>query len=162
MHSIGGAHNCMARSATSPTPQVTRCDRWCQGNATNATIPRHADWHRKLKLYAGRSKMQIAPQITFEGSESSDAARDVIIREMARLETHNKRITGCRVTVIAPSNKHRHGTRFQVHIWLTIPPHENIVVNNNSASDDARHQHAEAALKDAFAVARRQVDALAG
>ena len=160
MHSIGGAHNCMAGSATSPTPQVTRCDRWCQGNATNATIPRHADWHRKLKLYAGRSKMQIAPQITFEGSESSDAARDVIIREMARLETHNKRITGCRVTVIAPSNKHRHGTRFQVHIWLTIPPHENIVVNNNSASDDARHGQAEVAIKVAFAAARRQVDAL--
>jgi hypothetical protein len=106
--------------------------------------------------------MQIAPQITFEGSESSDAARDVIIREMARLETHNKRITGCRVTVIAPSNKRRHGTGFQVHIWLTIPPHENIVVNNNSASADARHQHAEVAIKDAFAVARRHVDALAG
>jgi hypothetical protein len=54
--------------------------------------------------------MQITPQITFEGSESFDAARDVITREIARLETHNKRITGCRVTVIAPSHKHRHGT----------------------------------------------------
>ena len=125
----------------------------------DATIQRHTDWHRKLKLYAGRTKMQIAPQITFEGSESSDAARNVILREIARLETHNKRITGCRVTVIAPSHKHRHGTGFQVHIWLTIPAHENIVVNN-SASDDARHEHAEVAIKDAFAAIRRQVDAL--
>ena len=104
--------------------------------------------------------MQITPQITFEGSESSDAARDVITREIARLETHNKRITGCRVTAIAPSHKHRHGTGFQVHIWLTIPSYENIVVNN-SASDDARHEHAEVAIKDAFAAARRQVDDLA-
>jgi ribosome-associated translation inhibitor RaiA len=104
--------------------------------------------------------MQIAPQITFEGSESSDAARDVIIREIERLETHNQRMTGCRVTVMAPSHKHRHGTGFQVHIWLTIPRHENIVVNN-SASDDARHEHAEVAIRDAFAAARRQVDALA-
>jgi ribosome-associated translation inhibitor RaiA len=103
--------------------------------------------------------MQITPQITFEGSESSDAARDVIMREITRLEMHNKRITGCRVTVIAPSHKHRHGTGFQVHIWLTIPSYENIVVNN-SASDDARHEHAEAAIKDAFAAARRQVDDL--
>jgi ribosome-associated translation inhibitor RaiA len=103
--------------------------------------------------------MQIAPQITFEGSESSNAARNVILREIARLETHNKRITGCRVTVIAPSHKHRHGTGFQVHIWLTIPAHENIVVNN-SPSDDARHEHAEVAIKDAFAAIRRQVDAL--
>jgi hypothetical protein len=84
--------------------------------------------------------MQIAPHISFEGSESSDAARDVIIREIARLETHNQRITGCRITVIAPSQKHRHGTGFQVHILLTIPPHENIVVDN-SAYDDARHEH---------------------
>ena len=105
--------------------------------------------------------MQITPQITFEGSESSDAARDVITREIARLETHNKRITGCRVTVIAPSHKHRHGTGFQVHIWLTIPSYENIVVNN-SASDDARHEHAEVAIKDAFAAARRQVDVPCG
>jgi ribosome-associated translation inhibitor RaiA len=103
--------------------------------------------------------MQITPQITFEGSESSDAARDAITREIARLETHNKRITGCRVTVIAPSHKHRHGTGFEVHIWLTIS-YENIVVNN-SASDDARHEHAEVAIKDAFAAARRQVDDLA-
>jgi ribosome-associated translation inhibitor RaiA len=103
--------------------------------------------------------MQITPQITFEGSDSSDAARDVIITEIARLETHNQRITGCRVTVIAPSHKHRHGTGFQVHISLTIPPHETIIVNN-SASDDARHEHAEVAIKDAFASARRQVDAI--
>jgi ribosome-associated translation inhibitor RaiA len=104
--------------------------------------------------------MPITPQITFEGSASSDAARDVILRETARLETHNKRITGCRVTVIAPSYKHRHGTGFKVHIWLTLPPHENIVVNN-STTDDARHEHVEVAVKDAFAAARRQTDALA-
>jgi ribosome-associated translation inhibitor RaiA len=103
--------------------------------------------------------MQIAPQITFEGSESSDAARSVILKEIERLETHNHRITGCRVTVIAPSHKHRHGIGFEVHIWLTIPPHENIVVNH-SASNDARHEHAQVAIRDAFAAARRQLDAL--
>jgi hypothetical protein len=74
--------------------------------------------------------MQIAPEITFEGSESSDAARAQILGEIEKLETHNSRITGCRVKLIAPSYKHRHGTGFQVHIWLTLPPHENIVVDN--------------------------------
>jgi len=141
---------------------ATGGSRWAivQADAQDATIQPHADCLRKLRLCAGRSKMQITPQITFEGSESSDAARDAITREIARLETHNKRITGCRVTVIAPSHKHRHGTGFEVHIWLTIPSYENIVVNN-SASDDARHEHAEVAIKDAFAAARRQVDDLA-
>jgi hypothetical protein len=104
--------------------------------------------------------MQIPPQITFEGSEPSDAARTVISREIERLETHNDRITGCRVTVIAPSHKHRHGTGFQVHIWLTIPPHGDIVVNH-APSGDARHEHADVAIKDAFASARRQIDSLA-
>ena len=104
--------------------------------------------------------MQITPEITFEGSEPSPAAREVILKEIERLETHNQRITGCRVTVIAPSHKHRHGTGFQVHIWLTSPPHENIVVNH-TATDDARHEHAQVAITDAFAAARRQVDDLA-
>jgi sigma 54 modulation/S30EA-like ribosomal protein len=103
--------------------------------------------------------MQIPPQVTFEGSEPSDAARFVIDNEIKRLEQHNQRITGCRVTVIAPSHKHRHGTGFQINIWLTVPPHESIVVNH-TASGDAGHEHAEVAIKDAFASARRQLDGL--
>jgi ribosome-associated translation inhibitor RaiA len=105
--------------------------------------------------------MQIAPQITFEGSEPSDAARELILSEIERLETHNHRITGCRVALIAPSQKHRHGTGFQVHIWLTLPGHENIVVNHSASGDGARHEHAAVAIKDAFAAVRRQVDSLA-
>jgi ribosome-associated translation inhibitor RaiA len=104
--------------------------------------------------------MQIAPEITFEGSDSSDAARAQILREIERLETHNQRITGCRVKVITPSHKHRHGTGFEVHIWLSLPRHENIIVSH-APSDDARHEHAEVAIRDAFASARRQLDALA-
>ena len=103
--------------------------------------------------------MQIAPEITFEGSDSSDAARAQIVSEIERLETHNQRITGCRVKVIAPHN-HRHGTGFEVHIWLTLPPHRNVVVDR-APTNDRRHDHAELAIKDAFACARRQVDNLA-
>ena len=104
--------------------------------------------------------MQTPPQITFEGSEPSSAARSAITKEIERLETHDDRITGCRVTVIAPSQKHRHGTGFEVHISLTIPPHGNILVNH-APSGDGRNEHAEVAIKDAFASARRQIDSLA-
>jgi hypothetical protein len=62
--------------------------------------------------------------------------------------------------VIAPSHKHRHGTGFEVHIWLTVPPHGNIVVNQKK-SNEARHEHAQVAIKEAFAAARRQIDDLA-
>jgi ribosome-associated translation inhibitor RaiA len=101
--------------------------------------------------------MQTPLQVTFEGCEPSEAARAAIEREVARLEEHNNRIVGCRVSVIAPSHKHRHGSGFQVHIWLTIPPNENIVVDHG-ASHDARYEHVEVAIKDAFSAARRQID----
>jgi ribosome-associated translation inhibitor RaiA len=104
--------------------------------------------------------MQLDQQITFEGSEPSEASRAQISNEIGRLEMHNQRITACRVKVIAPSHKHGHGTGFQIHIWLTLPPHRNIVVSNAS-SHDTRHEHAEPAIRDAFASARRQIDALA-
>jgi ribosome-associated translation inhibitor RaiA len=104
--------------------------------------------------------MQIPLQVTFEGFDPSEPVRVTIEREVAKLEKHNRHIIGCRVAVIAPSHKHRHGSGFHVHISLTISPHENIIVNH-APFDDNRYEHIEVALKDAFASARRQVDDLA-
>ena len=104
--------------------------------------------------------MQIPLQVNFEGSDPSEPVRVAIEREVERLEKHNSQIIGCRVAVIAPSHKHHHGTGFHVHISLTAPPHENVIVNH-AASDDKRSEHIEVAVKDAFAAARRQLDDLA-
>jgi len=103
--------------------------------------------------------MQIPLQVTFEGIDPSKAARSAIEREVERLEKHNSHIIGCRVTVIAPSHKHRHGSGFHIHISLTIPPHETVIVNHAPSEDGS--EHVEVAVKDAFASARRQVDDLA-
>ena len=78
---------------------------------------------------------------------------------MERLEKYQHHITGCRVAVIAPSTKHRHGSVYRINIWVTIPPHENIVVSHQP-SDDRSHVHVEIAIKDAFAAARHQIEAL--
>ena len=104
--------------------------------------------------------MQIPLQISFENMEPSEAARAAIGREVERLEKYRHHITGCRVAVIAPSTKHRHGSVYRINIWETIPPHENIVVSHQP-SDDRSHMHVEVAIKDAFAAARRQIEALA-
>ena len=104
--------------------------------------------------------MQIPLQISFENMEPSEAARAAIGREVERLEKYRHHITGCRVAVIAPSTKHRHGSVYRINIWVTIPPHENIVVSHQP-SDDRSHMHVEVAIKDAFAAARRQIEALA-
>ncbi len=103
--------------------------------------------------------MQIPLQVNFEGSDPSEHVRLAIEREVERLETHNSHIIGCHVTVIAPSDKHRHGRGFGVHISLTIPPHENVIVNH-ALSNENRYEHVEGAVKDAFAAARRQLDDL--
>ena len=55
--------------------------------------------------------------------------------------------------VVLPSS-HR------INIWVTIPPHGNIVVSHQP-SGDRGHVHVEVAIKDAFAAARRQIEALA-
>jgi hypothetical protein len=60
----------------------------------------------------------------------------------------------------ATLNNYRHGTGFQINRRLTVPPHENIIVDH-PASDDARYVHVESAVKDAVASARRGVDDLA-
>jgi hypothetical protein len=103
--------------------------------------------------------MQIAPEITFEGCEPSTASRTVILKEIERLEVRNNHITGCRVKVIAPSHKHLHGVGFEVHLWITIPPHENIVVDR-ATSSESPHEYEEVAIKNAFAAARHQIDNL--
>jgi hypothetical protein len=105
--------------------------------------------------------MQIPLQVTFEGTAPSEVVRATIAHEVERLEKQNHQIIGCRVAVIAPGHKHRHGTGFHVHISLTLPPHENVIVNHEQPSDDSRYEHAQVAVKDAFASARRQLDAFA-
>ena len=104
--------------------------------------------------------MQIPLQISFENAEPTEAARTAIEHEVARLEKYQHHITGCRVAVVAPSTKHRHGAVYRINIWVTVPPHENIVVSHQP-SDDQSHMHVEVAIKDAFAAARRQIEALA-
>ena len=104
--------------------------------------------------------MQIPLQISFENSEPSEAIRAVIGQEVERLEKYQHHITGCRVAVVAPSRKHRHGAVYRINILVTIPPHENIVVSRQP-SDDQSHVHVEVAIKSAFSAARRQIEALA-
>jgi hypothetical protein len=68
-----------------PAPHPRSLKSLASGN--HATIQRGTNWHTKINTNAGGQNMQIAPEITFEGSESSDAARAQILGELERLET---------------------------------------------------------------------------
>ena len=103
--------------------------------------------------------MQIPLQVMFENAEPSEVVRAAIGHEVDRLEKYQHHITGCRVAVVAPSTKHRHGAVYRINIWVTIPPHENIVVSHQP-SDDRGHEDVLGSIKDAFAAARRQIEDL--
>jgi ribosome-associated translation inhibitor RaiA len=103
--------------------------------------------------------MQIPLQINSEHADLPQAARTAIEHEVERLERCEHHITGCRVAVVAPSTKHRQGGVYRINIWLTIPPHENVVVSHQP-SDDRGHEDVLGSIKDAFAAARRQIEGL--
>jgi len=103
--------------------------------------------------------MQIPLQISYEHADLSEAVRAAIEHEVERLEEYQHNITGCRVAVVAPSAKHQKGAIYRINIWMTIPPHENIVISHQP-NDDRGHEHVLVSIKDAFAAARRQIEAL--
>jgi ribosome-associated translation inhibitor RaiA len=113
----------------------------------------------KLIHLPERQFMQIPLQISCEHTDLSEAVRAAIEHEVERLEEYQHHITRCRVAVVAPSAKHHQGAVFRINIWVTIPPHENIVVSHQP-NDDRGHEHVLVSIKDAFAAARRQIEAL--
>jgi hypothetical protein len=92
-------------------------------------------------------------QISCEHADLSEAVRAAIEHEVERLEEYQHHITGCRVAVVAPSAKHHQGAVFRINIWVTIPPHENIVVSHEP-NDDRGREHVLVSIKDAFGLRR--------
>lgn len=101
--------------------------------------------------------MQIPLQITFEGGlTTSDALRDRIVREAAKLERFHDRISSCRVAVIGRGGRRRHGDLYAVRLQLTGPGLQEVVIDRNPPEDHA-HEDAFVAVRDAFAAARRRL-----
>jgi ribosomal subunit interface protein len=101
--------------------------------------------------------MQVPLDITFQNMEPSEALRAEVEREARRLEKFHDRITSCHVTVDAPRTRHRQGDLFEVGIRIAMPQHKDIIVNKTHG-DVPEHAHASVAIKDAFALAQRQIE----
>lgn len=100
--------------------------------------------------------MQTAPQIVFEGMDSSEAVRERIEKEIGKLEQFYDRITACRVAVRAPGQHKRNGGLFEVRVYLVLPGGGEIAVGRNPQQDHA-HEDVYVAIRDAFAAARRHL-----
>lgn len=117
--------------------------------------------------------MQIAPIVTFRGITVSDALEADIRKRIQKLETYYKSIMGCRVLVEFVQRHHEIGNRFHVRIDLTVPGEELVVSHEASqratardteagrlgrlAEPDPARKHAHVAVREAFDIARRQL-----
>jgi ribosomal subunit interface protein len=100
--------------------------------------------------------MQKALKLSWRNIPPSEAVEAHVREEIQRLERFYGRITGCAVTLDAPSRHHRHGAQqYRVRIELTVP-REKLVVTRDRARSRA-NADLYSAVRAAFREARRQL-----
>ncbi len=100
--------------------------------------------------------MQTPPEIEFQGMAATPAIEAAIARHVAQLEERWGRVTACRVVLKAPSQHHRTGGLYEVHIRLALPDGREVNVERTPTADE-RHSDLSFAVNDAFKHARRQL-----
>ena len=103
--------------------------------------------------------METPLQLELYGLEHSDHVRDLIDRNLSKIEKRYGRATACRVVVRAPNAHHRHGEPFDVSIRIALPAKREINVDHTPGGDD-RLADLDFAVNDAFKRALRQLDSL--
>jgi ribosomal subunit interface protein len=100
--------------------------------------------------------MQTALQLRWHNVDPSDAVAAHVREEVARLERFWDRITGCAVTLEAPSKHHRQsGAQYRVRIELAVPRGRIVVARDPPKT--WTHSDLYLAVKGAFREAQRQV-----
>jgi ribosome-associated translation inhibitor RaiA len=100
--------------------------------------------------------METPVRISFEGMKANEHDRDEIAAHVAQLEQRFGRITACHINIAAPSEHHRTGGLYQVHIRLALPNGREVNVDRSPTADE-RHSNLPFAINDAFHRARRQL-----
>ncbi|MBI1180441.1 MAG: 30S ribosomal protein S30 [Alphaproteobacteria bacterium] len=100
--------------------------------------------------------MEIPLEIAFEGLEPSDSVAARVRQEASKLEHFYHRITSCRVVIDKPHQHHQRGNAYYVRIHVTLPGGGDVVVSRDPGNRRA-HSDVYAAIHDAFAAAKRQL-----
>jgi len=117
--------------------------------------------------------MKIPPKITFRRIRETEGLEGDIRKRLARLPTYCPTLLGVKVLVELTEQHHRDGNRYRVRIDLTVPDEQIVVRHDASGRPGARgvaadkvrkqdeldplHRHARVAIREAFEVARRQL-----
>jgi cold shock CspA family protein len=102
------------------------------------------------------NEMQTPPQIEFLNLAPSEVVKDAIAKHIEGLEQRWGRVTACRVLVKGPSERHRTGGLYDIHIRLALPDGRQVNVERTPPEDE-RYADLNFAINDAFNRARRQL-----
>jgi ribosome-associated translation inhibitor RaiA len=98
--------------------------------------------------------MESPLQLEVHGIKSTDHVRDMVEKNLSKLEKRYGRATACRVVVRAPGGHHQSGEPFDVTVRIALPAHREV---NVGRATDERGTDLDFAINDAFKRALRQL-----
>jgi ribosome-associated translation inhibitor RaiA len=98
--------------------------------------------------------METPLRISFQGSDASEALRQMIVEHVDALEQLHGRLTACHVMIKAPDKHHRTSGLFSANIHMTLPGGIDINIDHTPQADD-RFSNPQFAVNDAFRRAKR-------
>ena len=98
--------------------------------------------------------MESPLQLEVHGIKSTDHVREMVEKNLSKIEKRYGRATACRVVVRAPNAHHKSGEPFDVSVRIALPAHREINVDR---STDERSTDLDFAINDAFKRALRQL-----
>lgn len=101
--------------------------------------------------------MKTPLQLELDGVKSSAHLRDLIEKNLSKIEKRFGRATACRVVVRAPNAHHRNGEPYEVSVRIALPAGREVNVGHTTGKDE-RQSGLDFAVNDAFKRALRQLD----
>ncbi|MHA1518003.1 MAG: HPF/RaiA family ribosome-associated protein [Alphaproteobacteria bacterium] len=101
--------------------------------------------------------MAIPLEISFRNMDPSPAVEARIREKAEKLERFQERIIRCTVVVEAPHRHHHKGKLYSVHIDISVPGKDHLIVDRAKPADHA-HEDVYVAVRDAFNAAVRQLE----
>ena len=95
-------------------------------------------------------------EVAFHGLDHSEAVETRVREKAAWLHKYFDRITHMRVVIDRPHRHHNKGSEFVIKIDVGMPGRANLIISRE-AGGDAKHENINAAVRDAFDAARRQL-----
>lgn len=104
--------------------------------------------------------MTLAPQIIFRHLVPTRSVEKRIEAEIASLAQVSDRLHSCRVMVAPAGEERESGNQYHVRVDLGLPGRQLVV--GREPGDEKSHEDLHAAIRDAFAAARRQLEDYTG